>query len=204
MKSKMILVVIVAAMAAIAKADFAGFRDRAWVSSEGMVIRILEDDMEPPCHQRILLSDGAGRTLLMVNNIDGWPRLADVAVGDRVRFQGEFIDNEKGGLVHWTHPGPRGLRPGGWLKLVKRSDAQTPIAVPHEVWPPAVRKEYFAGRGPIATRTPAPINDDWPDTGYWLSTNSDARHNRNCENYRKTRGYPCSKDEGRPCGKCGG
>lgn len=57
---------------------------------------------------------------------------------------------------------------------------------------------------PVGSRTPAPVCDKWPDTGYWLSTNSDKRHNRNCENYRKTRGYPCRRDEGSPCGKCGG
>ena len=67
------------------------------------------------------------------------------------------------------------------------------------------REEYFAGRTmPVGSRTPAPVCDKWPDTGYWLSTNSNKRHNRRCENYRKTRGYPCSKDEGTPCGKCGG
>ena len=33
---------------------------------------------------------------------------------------------------------------------------------------------------------------------------SNKRHNRKCENYRKTRGYPCSKGERNPCGKCGG
>ena len=48
------------------------------------------------------------------------------------------------------------------------------------------------------------VNSDWPETGYWLSTNSDARHNSRCPNYRKTRGYPCAAKEGRPCGKCGG
>lgn len=25
-----------------------------------------------------------------------------------------------------------------------------------------------------------------------------------CPNYRKTRGYPSSRTDGRPCGKCGG
>jgi hypothetical protein len=30
------------------------------------------------------------------------------------------------------------------------------------------------------------------------------RHNRKCENYRKTWGYPCSSSKGTPCGKCGG
>jgi hypothetical protein len=70
---------------------------------------------------------------------------------------------------------------------------------------PAYREEYFAGRAlPVSSRTAAPVCDKWPDTGYWLNTNSNKRHNRNCENYRKTRGYPCQKGDGSPCGKCGG
>lgn len=70
---------------------------------------------------------------------------------------------------------------------------------------PAVRKEYRAGsQMPVGSRQAAPVCADWPDTGYWLSTNSNKRHNRKCENYRKTRGYPCLKNEGQPCGKCGG
>ena len=67
------------------------------------------------------------------------------------------------------------------------------------------RDEYHAGSAmPVGSRTPAPVCDKWPDTGYWLSINSNKRHNRNCENYRKTRGYPCRKSEGTPCKKCGG
>ena len=67
------------------------------------------------------------------------------------------------------------------------------------------REEYFAGRTmPVGKRTAAPICEKWPDTGYWLSTNSNKRHNRKCENYRKTRGYPCSSSEGTPCKICGG
>ena len=67
------------------------------------------------------------------------------------------------------------------------------------------REEYRAGGAmPVGSRTAAPVCDKWPDTGWWLSTNSNKRHNRKCENYRKTRGYPCRKDEGSPCGKCGG
>ena len=69
----------------------------------------------------------------------------------------------------------------------------------------APRVEYRAGSAlPVSSRTAAPINDTWPDTGYWLSTNSNKRHNRKCDNYRKTRGYPCSSSDGTPCGKCGG
>ena len=70
---------------------------------------------------------------------------------------------------------------------------------------PRDRVEYRAGSAlPVSARTAAPVNDTWPDTGFWLSTNSNKRHNRTCENYRKTRGYPCSSSDGTPCGKCGG
>ena len=84
--------------------------------------------------------------------------------------------------------------------------ARSPSA-PHGVPSPSTadRVEYRAGNEmPVGSRTPAPVCDQWPDTGYWLSTNSNKRHNRNCENYRKTRGYPCQKNEGERCGKCGG
>ena len=68
-----------------------------------------------------------------------------------------------------------------------------------------IREEYSAGGAmPVGSRKAAPVCDKWPDTGWWLSTNSNKRHNRNCENYRKTRGYPCRKNEGVPCKKCGG
>lgn len=64
--------------------------------------------------------------------------------------------------------------------------------------------EYRPGSGPIKEREAAPVNEDWPDTGFWFSTTSGARHNSKCDNYRKTKGYPCSETDGRPCGKCGG
>ena len=80
-----------------------------------------------------------------------------------------------------------------------------PIGGASPLGEPRARTEYRAGRTlPVSARTPAPVNATWPDTGYWLSTNSNKRHNRNCENYRKTRGYPCQKNEGERCGKCGG
>lgn len=190
--------------------SFATFKDRTWVTGTGRITRILPDDLVPPCHQRFIVADGDGRTVLIVNNIDEWPRLEDVSIGDDVSFRGEFIANAKGGLVHWTHPDKSGRRSGGW---VKKTASRGPSSVQRtqvgasfedETTPPSERREYFAGRGPIPQRTAAPVNEDWPETGYWLSTNSGVRHNTRCENYRKTRGYPCTKTEGRPCGRCGG
>ena len=108
----------------------------------------------------------------------------------------------------------RAARRGLWAGLdpippeqVRHGRARSPSAPPASVGSVtrADRVEYRAGnKMPIGSRTPAPVCDQWPDTGYWLSTNSNKRHNRNCENYRKTRGYPCRKNEGDRCGKCGG
>jgi len=75
----------------------------------------------------------------------------------------------------------------------------------HDAKQSVSRKEYRAGNQmPVSSRMAAPVCDDWPDTGYWLPTNSNKRHNKRCENYRKTRGYPCKKNEGIPCKLCGG
>ena len=109
----------------------------------------------------------------------------------------------------------RAARRGLWAGLdpippeqFRHGRARTPAAPPggaRRLAEPHARTEYRAGRTlPVAARTSAPVNATWPDTGYWLSTNSNKRHNRNCENYRKTRGYPCQKNEGERCGKCGG
>lgn len=89
---------------------------------------------------------------------------------------------------------------------VPRNEVRSePRAVPQKTGPVPTGDEYFAGRDPNVRARPAcPVTDRFPDTGYWLSTNSMKRHNRNCENYRKTRGRPCSSSEGTPCKKCGG
>jgi len=40
---------------------------------------------------------------------------------------------------------------------------------------------------------------------YWLNTNSNVRHNSGCKNFKNTKnGRPCSKNEGKACGICGG
>ena len=68
----------------------------------------------------------------------------------------------------------------------------------------SARQEYRAGSAKANLRVAAPVTEECPDTGYWLNSNSNKRHNRNCEYYRKTRGVPCQKGDGSPCGKCGG
>ena len=92
--------------------------DGAWVEGSGEVIRILTDDLQPPCHQRFLLLVEDDRTVLVAHNIDAAPRVDGLRVGDVVEFRGEFRSNDKGGVLHWTHS--RDGRPAGWIRHAGR------------------------------------------------------------------------------------
>ena len=49
-----------------------------------------------------------------MHNIEVAPRVASLELGDTVEFKGEYIWNEEGGLIHWTHRDPGGgHEPGG-------------------------------------------------------------------------------------------
>ena len=82
----------------------------------GRVTRILADDNDGSRHQRFILTLPTGRTLLVAHNIDLAPRLNSLRTGDTVAFYGEYIWNDKGGILHWTHHDPKGKHAGGWLK----------------------------------------------------------------------------------------
>jgi len=86
------------------------------VTGEGIVSRIFEDDRSGIAHQRFVLRLASGRTLLIEHNIDIAPRIDDLKVGDTISFSGEYVWNDQGGLVHWTHHDPAGKHPAGWLK----------------------------------------------------------------------------------------
>ena len=86
------------------------------VSGTGTIIKILPDDNQGDRHQRFLLRLPSGKTLLIVHNIDIASRVSSLNKGDIVEYKGEYVWNEKGGLVHWTHHDPSGRHPAGWLK----------------------------------------------------------------------------------------
>ena len=100
------------------------FRDRrsdVQVEGAGVVARLLEDDVEGSRHQRFIVRLPTGQTVLIAHNIDIAPRVADLQEGDRARFYGEYVWNEKGGLVHWTHHDPQGKHVAGWIKHNERT-----------------------------------------------------------------------------------
>ena len=82
----------------------------------GNVIRLLSDDNKGSRHQRFIIKQSSGRTLLVAHNIDLAPKIYSLQKGDSVKFCGEYEYNSKGGVIHWTHHDPQGRHPGGWLE----------------------------------------------------------------------------------------
>ncbi len=89
----------------------------AQVEDIGQVVKVLSDDNEGSRHQRFLVKTASGQTLLFTHNIDLASRVENIKAGDSIEFRGEYIYNEKGGIVHWTHHDPVHHHYDGWIKL---------------------------------------------------------------------------------------
>lgn len=101
--------------AAIMRAFTSHARD-VRVDGSGSVSRVLPDDDQGGRHQRFLVQLPTGQSILIVHNIDIAPRVANLRVGDEIEFEGEYVWNERGGLVHWTHHDPSRRHTPGWVK----------------------------------------------------------------------------------------
>ncbi len=78
--------------------------------------RLLSDDLSGRRHQRFIVRLASGQTVLVAHNIDIAPRIKGLKEGDSVRFKGEYVWNEEGGVIHWTHHDPDGRHVTGWVK----------------------------------------------------------------------------------------
>lgn len=98
--------------------DYAQHRSHVEVTATGSVTRVLGDEAGPSgAHQRFIVRlDGAAQTVLIDNNVTIGKR-APVAVGDPVTVHGEYVWNEQGGLVHFTHHDPEHTHDGGWIEV---------------------------------------------------------------------------------------
>ena len=86
------------------------------VQGEGVVTRLLSDDLEGDRHQRFILRVREKQTVLIAHNIDIAARFPNLNINDTVEFYGEYEWNVEGGVVHWTHHDPDGYHLDGWIK----------------------------------------------------------------------------------------
>lgn len=90
--------------------------DGVQVNGSGVVIKVLRDDNDGSRHQRFIVRLASGQTLLMAHNIDLARRVSPLHEGDTVSFNGEYVWNANGGVVHWTHRDPRKRHADGWIE----------------------------------------------------------------------------------------
>lgn len=74
----------------------------------GQVTQKLSDDTSGARHQRFKIKMKNGHTLMIVHNIDEAPRVP-ITLKGCIKVKGEYIYNNSGGLLHWTHA------PKGWI-----------------------------------------------------------------------------------------
>jgi hypothetical protein len=98
--------------------DYAERRSIVEVTAEGVVTRVLVDDSGPSgIHQRFIIRlAGSTQTVLVENNVTVGQR-APVTPGDNVMVHGEYVWNDEGGLIHFTHHDPAPSHEGGWIDL---------------------------------------------------------------------------------------
>jgi len=98
--------------------DYAEKRSTVEVTAEGAVTRVLADESGPSgLHQRFIIRlAGSTQTVLVENNVTIGQR-APVLVGDDVMVHGEYVWNDQGGLIHFTHHDPAPAHEGGWIEL---------------------------------------------------------------------------------------
>jgi hypothetical protein len=98
--------------------DYAERRSAVEVTADGMVTRVLADDSGPSgVHQRFIIRlAGSTQTVLVENNLTIGQR-APVSAGNDVTVHGEYVWNDQGGLIHFTHHDPAHTHEGGWIAL---------------------------------------------------------------------------------------
>ncbi len=91
---------------------FAGIQ----MCGSGTVIKLLSDDNKGSRHQRFIIKQSSGKTLLIAHNIDLAPKIYSLKKGSLIKFCGEHENNAKGGVIHWTHHDPQKRHTDGWLE----------------------------------------------------------------------------------------
>jgi cold shock CspA family protein len=86
------------------------------IEGEGIVSKVLPDDTEGGRHQKFIVALNSGQSILIAHNISLAKRIDSLKEGDSVAFNGEYVWNAIGRVIHWTHRDHQGSHVAGWLK----------------------------------------------------------------------------------------
>jgi hypothetical protein len=95
---------------------YADQADGRMITVRATVDRLMSDDRDGSPHQRFVVRTAGGQTLLVAHNIELAPRLDGLRKGDTVTLYGEYVWNNHGGLMHWTHRDPSGRHAAGYIE----------------------------------------------------------------------------------------
>ena len=125
MRAALLLLLLASACVPAATSDnaaveraYAEKRSTVEVTAQGVVTSVLTDDSGPSgMHQRFIIRlAGSRQTVLVDNNVTIGQR-APVLPGNDVFVHGEYVWNDQGGLIHFTHHDPAHTHEGGWIEL---------------------------------------------------------------------------------------
>ena len=88
----------------------------SWITITARVSRILPDDTQGLEHQRFIVACTGGQTLLVANDISIGQRVP-LRDGERLVIHGQYVWNDQGGLIHFTHHDPAHTHEDGWIEL---------------------------------------------------------------------------------------
>jgi hypothetical protein len=88
----------------------------AQTCGSGVVVKLLSDDTKGIRHQRFIIKEPSGKTLLVAHNIDLAPKVQGLKRGSLIKYCGDYEYNVKGGVIHWTHHDPNHQHRDGWLE----------------------------------------------------------------------------------------
>ncbi|TMC74619.1 MAG: DUF3465 domain-containing protein [Chloroflexi bacterium] len=96
---------------------FAEHRSQLEITAEGSVTQVLTDDNGPAgTHQRFIVRLTSSTQTVLIDNNVSIGRRVPVAPGDAVIVHGEYVWNQQGGLVHFTHHDPAHTHESGWIE----------------------------------------------------------------------------------------
>lgn len=84
----------------------------------GSVAKVLPDDNKGSRHQGFLIKidNYPKMSVLVAHNIDLAPKVKNIQPNTPIKIYGEYVYNEKGGVLHWTHQDPVSRHQHGWIE----------------------------------------------------------------------------------------